>query len=222
VLSDQNDTPPHLLSSVAHGARVGVVGDKTSDTDLFRSDMHRSPAGTVVRLPNPSYRHATTGGRHRQPLYRFICFKATSYHYAISASHDEQRLANHSTRSRLVYLHLLWSRWKERICISFSTRSDEREMRSPLSVLLPTQRLAASGELSFRLGLGRVDGEETAYSCKKLLRMLSRKAQALHRRRTDRPEASEVLSGWACTGACASPRLAYPPPRHRLLQCGRN
>jgi hypothetical protein len=38
---------------VAHDDRVGVEGDKPSDIHLSRSDMHRSPAGTVGRLPNP-------------------------------------------------------------------------------------------------------------------------------------------------------------------------
>jgi hypothetical protein len=57
-----------------------------------------------------------------------------------------------------------------------TTGSDERELRLPLSVLLPVQRLAGSGELLFRLGLGRVDGSETVYSCRKQLRMLCQKS----------------------------------------------
>jgi hypothetical protein len=56
----------------------GVEGDKPSDIGLFRSGVHRSPAGTVDRLPNLSFRLATTGGRHQQLLYRFVCFIETS------------------------------------------------------------------------------------------------------------------------------------------------
>jgi hypothetical protein len=70
------------------------------------SDMHRSPAGSVFRLPNLSNRHATTGGRHQQLLYRFIRFIATSYHHAIYASHADRRMANHAMRSRLCCLQL--------------------------------------------------------------------------------------------------------------------
>jgi hypothetical protein len=118
---------------------VGVEGDKPSNIDLSRSDMHRSPAGTVVRLPNPSYSHATTGGRHQQLFYRFICFTATSYH-------DYRRLPNHATRSRLGCLHLPMAE-EEGADIYSTTGSDERELRlgslgSSLSGEKPAPRAA--------------------------------------------------------------------------------
>jgi hypothetical protein len=154
---------------------MGVEGHKPSDIDLSRSGMHRIPARTVVRLPNPSYCHATTGGRHQQLFYRFKRFVATSYHHAISASHNDQRWANHAARSCVGCLHPPMAE-EEGADIHSTTGSDERELRLPLSVLLPAQRLAGSGELSFRLGLGRVDGEETPYCCRKRLRMFCQKS----------------------------------------------
>jgi hypothetical protein len=85
---------------------VGADGDKPSDIDVPERDASESPAGAVVLLPSIFYRHAAIGGRHQQLSYRFICFIGISYHYATSASHDDQRLANHATRSRVGCLHL--------------------------------------------------------------------------------------------------------------------
>jgi hypothetical protein len=96
--------------------------------------MHRSPAGSVVRLPNLFNRHATIGGRHQQLLYHFIRFIATSYHHMIYASHADRRLANHATRSLLGCLHLPMA--EEEGADIYSTRQ-RREGAAP-----PAQRLA--------------------------------------------------------------------------------
>jgi hypothetical protein len=136
--------------------------------NIIRSDKHLSPAGTVVQLPNPSYRHATTGDRHQQLLHRL---------YVLSQPFTTKRYPLPTTAGDWpITPRALASAEEEGADIYSTTGSDERELRLPLSVLLPTQRLAGSGELSFSLGLGRVDGEETAYSFRKRLHMLGQKS----------------------------------------------
>jgi hypothetical protein len=133
---------------------LGVEGDKPRDTDLFRSDMHRSLVVVEVWLPSPSYRHAKASGRHQQLLYRFICLIAASYHYATSATHDDQRLANHATRPGLGFLRHFLVEEEGGGYIFHPPPPARRE-----GAALPSQRLAGSRERSFRLGLGRVDGK---------------------------------------------------------------
>jgi hypothetical protein len=109
--------------------------------------MHRSPVGTVSGYQTPltvTQQSAVVINNFRIALYVII---ATSYHHAKSASLDDRQLANHATHYRLADSIFTWPRKKERIDIP--PGSDERELRVPLSVLVPAQHLAGSGELSF-------------------------------------------------------------------------
>jgi hypothetical protein len=83
------------------------------------------------------------------------CFIVTTYDYATSASHDNERLVNHAARPRLGCVRLPLVE-EERVDACFIFHPQRRE-----GAALPAQRHTGSGERSFRLGLGQEDGEDT-------------------------------------------------------------
>jgi hypothetical protein len=96
------------------------------------------------------------------------CFIVTTYDYATSASHDNERLVNHAARLALAASDFLWSRRKEWTHVSFSTRSDERELHSPLSVMLAPENVLSDWAWDKRTARTR---KGTAHGCGKLLRL---------------------------------------------------
>jgi hypothetical protein len=176
--------------------------------------MHRSPAGSVVRLPNLSRNNRRSSSKTFISLYTFYrnLLPPRDIRFPRRPATGQSRLAlspwlppssyGRGGKSGYIY-HQAATEGAAPPAQRLAPRSESCQLRG-------TFVLTGSGT-GGRRG-NSVQLQETYFACS------TRKAQARHRRQTDRPEASAVVLGWDCTRACAPPRLAYPPPRRRPHQ----